>query len=300
MLALHRSLSVTALGGVLTLATFGATALSAQSVHGRLIEVKSEAPVPDAEISLVRDGGFQVEPVRTDSAGRFRIVATTAGFYQVRVRRLGFKATETPSFWLGAGADHEAELRLVAVPRKLDLVRVVAYGLPGLDWTDGFEARRLRNQGAFKDREEVVRGNPTRATDALRGMPGIEIVPASTGGGPRWIVVSSRGRNSIRPDSGGSGLGARSLPTIRENFPDLDPRQQANGCPSDIYVDGVNVDDIDAVMRADEIAAIEVYSGPAGVPPRYKDRGCGVVLIWSRSKALDRAETGAGGSRPPR
>ena len=275
-------------------------ALGAQAVHGRLIEVKSEAPVPDAEISLVRDGGFVVEPVRTDSAGRFRISTTTAGFYQVRVRRLGFKPTETPSFWLATGADHEAELRLVPVPRKLDMVRVVAYGLPGLDWTDGFEARRLRNQGAFKDRSEIVRTNPTLATEALRGMPGIEIVPGSTGGGTRWLVVSSRGRNSIRADSGGAGLGARALPAIRENFPDLDRTQQANGCPSDVYVDGINVDDVDAVMRADEISAIEVYAGPAGVPPRFRDHGCGVVLIWTRSKASDRSETGSGSARPPR
>lgn len=276
-----------------------ATSLAAQSVHGRLVEVKSEAPVADAEISLVRDGGFVVEPVRTDSSGRFRISTTMPGYYQVRVRRLGFKPTETPSFWLAAGSDHEAELRLVPVPRKLDIVHVVAYGLPGLDWTDGFEARRQRNQGAFKDREEIVRTNPTLVTEALRGMPGIEILPAPSGSGPRFLVVSSRGRNSIKPDSGGSGHGTDALTAIRRNFPDMDRQQQANGCPSEVYVDGINVDDVDAVMRADEIAAIEVYAGPAGVPPRFKDRGCGVVLIWTRSKAPDRSETGTRAGRPP-
>jgi hypothetical protein len=60
-----------------------------------------------------------------------------------------------------------------------------------------------------------------------------------------------------------------------------------SGCPLQVFVDDVllpppaNLADI-ASPR--EIAAIEVYSGPATIPLQYKppNSGCGVILIWTK------------------
>jgi hypothetical protein len=62
------------------------------------------------------------------------------------------------------------------------------------------------------------------------------------------------------------------------------------GCPFQIFVDDVALP-IDAKLDRDlpapkELAGIEVYSGPATIPLRYKTTGgggfCGVILVWTR------------------
>ena len=41
---------------------------------------------------------------------------------------------------------------------------------------------------------------------------------------------------------------------------------------------------LDLLVHPDNVAAIEVFPSPAGVPVQYNNRGsaCGVILVWTR------------------
>ena len=43
-------------------------------------------------------------------------------------------------------------------------------------------------------------------------------------------------------------------------------------------------EELDHLVHADNVAGIEVYPSPMGVPVQYNNRGalCGVILIWTR------------------
>jgi hypothetical protein len=77
--------------------------------------------------------------------------------------------------------------------------------------------------------------------------------------------------------------GGRGVPSISQGF---------SRCHIDYYIDGVHADGaiIDDVLPT-SIAAMEVYSGSATIPPSFRVSGnprCGVVVIWTKT----------GGSRP--
>jgi hypothetical protein len=60
-----------------------------------------------------------------------------------------------------------------------------------------------------------------------------------------------------------------------------------NGCPFQIYVDGVKlpIGSIDNIAVPKEVAGIEIYIGAATIPLQYKSPSgsfCGVILLWTR------------------
>jgi hypothetical protein len=92
--------------------------------------------------------------------------------------------------------------------------------------------------------------------DLLRGMPGLRVLP--------YGIVSSRGS--------GSPLGGSCGPRLFVDGSWL-PIDLANGDPIPI--------------PASDVAGIEVYGGPAGVPIEFQQgSSCGVVAIWTKHGAL--------------
>jgi hypothetical protein len=62
---------------------------------------------------------------------------------------------------------------------------------------------------------------------------------------------------------------------------------QNDGCPVDVWIDGVNVSDNNLNgMSVNEFAGIEFYAGGATVPTKYNRTGssCGVLLFWTRER----------------
>jgi len=62
----------------------------------------------------------------------------------------------------------------------------------------------------------------------------------------------------------------------------------ADWCSPAIYLDGhhlngVSADEIDVWVHPDEVAGIEIYSGP-GAPVEFQQgmTGCGSILIWTK------------------
>jgi TonB-dependent Receptor Plug Domain len=61
------------------------------------------------------------------------------------------------------------------------------------------------------------------------------------------------------------------------------------GCTPEVFIDGMKVmqgaDEIDNLVRPQEVSGVEVYTGSAGVPPQYAGMAggdCGVVLVWTK------------------
>ncbi len=120
----------------------------------------------------------------------------------------------------------------------------------------GFFERRDRSTGVFLTRQELDQRGTTMFSDVFRAVPGIRVQRQGQGG--RTSIVSQRRR----------------------------------GCEMAIFFDGVEMAggalNADAIPY-DNIAAVEIYRGPAEVPSQFNYQRmretCGAILIWTRMVA---------------
>lgn len=108
-----------------------------------------------------------------------------------------------------------------------------------------FEQRRRFGQGTFLTQADIDRRNAVFTRELFEGIPSVK----STGG----AIVSTR----------------------------------VGGCRTELFVDGVRLPERttpEDLPIPKDIAAIEVYAGPATIPPQFAGgrASCGVVLIWTR------------------
>lgn len=113
------------------------------------------------------------------------------------------------------------------------------------------ERRRSNTLGHFYTRKEILERQPRFLSEILRTVPGLTISTSRTGPG---FVIRARG--------------CRYAPVV--------------------WIDRSRVPatELDEIVRIDEVAAMEVYVSPAGVPAQYTDRsnvGCGTIIIWSQA-----------------
>ena len=234
----------------------------AQRVEGVLMEKASSRPIAEVRVTLLQEGGGDSASVLTDEDGEFRFVSKVPGMYRLRVRKIGLSPVETHAFWLGPLSERTAVLRLEMIGVALDTVRITARGLPITDWTKDFFERQRTTHGIFLTRSEMVTRQPIQATDWLFGVRGVS-------------VQVGAGRSRVVPTRGGGR------------------------CAFDVFIDNAPLADTDLnmVLRSDDIAAMEVYPSAADAPLRYRPRGCGVLLVWTRSGRGDGEVTP---SDPPR
>jgi hypothetical protein len=115
-------------------------------------------------------------------------------------------------------------------------------------------ARRRTGAGVLITREMIEEASPVLPSDMLRGIPRVEVTPYRLGTPEIYI---------------GSGAAA---------------------CKPPFYLDGVltrnmELDD----LSVSEIEDIEIYRGPAEVPPQFKQEArCGALLVWTREGGVRR------------
>jgi len=136
------------------------------------------------------------------------------------------------------------------VPQDLPSLTSVAATDPRLS---EFYRHRQGGIGYFFDRHEIDSRRVQRISDLLRRVPGTRL-------------MNDRGGRSIMRMSRSAG---------------------GRDCPPDVWIDGVravgmNVDD----MPLSDVEALELYRGPAGIPPEMNSRlgnpACGALIIWTR------------------
>jgi len=117
-----------------------------------------------------------------------------------------------------------------------------------------FEQRRRFGQGTFLTQADIERRNAVLTADLLRAIPSLTLRPVPPSSA--YVINSTR----------------------------------VGSCPTELFVDGVRLPKgttTDDLPPPKDIAAIEVYAGPATIPLQFAGgrSSCGVVLIWRRHGA---------------
>jgi hypothetical protein len=186
--------------------------------------------------------------VTTGESGRFRILGVQPGQYILTVHRVGYVPMSS-AIQVGLRDTLRLSFALHGIVSDLDTLVVTARQMSTR--LSEFEYRRKLGFGTFLTQEQIERRNAITLGDVLRGIASIKIVGRSF----------SQSAYSIRTSS----------------------------CPLQVFVDDVllpppaNLMDIGSPR---EIAAIEVYSGPATIPLQYRPQNstCGVILVWTKTR----------------
>ncbi|GJG86856.1 hypothetical protein tb265_20370 [Gemmatimonadetes bacterium T265] len=189
-----------------------------------------------------------------DADGTFTLAGLPAGTRTLEVRAIGF-AVRRVAVDLAPGRAGTVDVRMNGTVASLDPVTVYGKASPAsLQLREFLERRRHSAFGRFLTAEDLERWHPVQVTDALQGMPGLQIAP----NGRLGNTILGRGKN-------GSG-----------------------SCRATVVLDGTALppgDEIDQYLSPQQVGGIEVYADPAFAPPEYGDArmtGCSIVLIWTR------------------
>jgi iron complex outermembrane receptor protein len=178
----------------------------------------------------------------SDARGWFSLGDLPSGTQVLEVRRLGYLLVQQP-VELRGGRTATQDVRLQRIV-TLDSVRILAQRSRYRD----FEQHRKRNGfGTFLTEVDLERRRPLQTSDLLFMIPGFRV----SGSGLDAKVQSSRGPTSI-----------------------------SGRCEVNIVIDGMPGQDIN-LLHPSSIGAMEIYRAGQPAPVQY-DRGCGVIVIWTK------------------
>jgi hypothetical protein len=196
--------------------------------------------------------------VGTGPNGRFRIVNVPVGRHVLIVKRSGYRP---------ASSVVDVMLRdTLRVSYTLNedsaavLSPVVVNAAAPVDRLSGFEARRKLGVGEFMTSEEIAQRNTVYATELIRKFLSVNVSPSRTSSLIEYFPLSAR-------EGGNPNVGA---------------------CPMQVYLDQVPLPtpfNLDLLPSPRELAGIEVYAGSSTAPPQFAgpNRGCGVILVWTKA-----------------
>jgi hypothetical protein len=182
--------------------------------------------------------------VVTGANGRFRILAMPPGHYRLLARRIG-KEPSLVEVQVVAGETAHPAILLEPVATSLGAVRVVTNRLSGK--LREFDVRSRGGQGQYLTAEQIEKRGVREVGDLLAHL--------------RSVYVYADSAFNVR-----GGMGSAR-------------------CPMQVLVDGLRFGfDLAVLPPPRDIAGIEVYVGPATMPPQYhsKQNHCGIILIWMK------------------
>jgi hypothetical protein len=187
--------------------------------------------------------------VTTGANGKFQITAIPAGSRILQLKRLGYAPLHS---WITVNEGDTLRLSFVLQSSVTTLAPTVVIGERTSERLLEFDARRRAGFGHFLTEDEIRAKHAAFAGQLLLSIP--ELLVRSMPHGQ--VALNMRG----------------------------------GACEYEVFLDGqplpspTNLDDL---PRPDDLAAIEVYSGPATVPLQYKRPGggasCGVILVWTKT-----------------
>lgn len=227
---------------------------SAGSIVG-VVRDGNGAALPNAEVSLP---GVAVRST-SGSGGEFRLDGLVPGEHVLRARHIGYRTTEL-SVIVRAGEPVRVQLELAFDPVLIEGVRVDGLSEVPANLRE-FQHRRSRGGGHFLTRDEIGAMQVRDFTDVLRHVPGVRVVGSRTLFGAGEVIELGRA-------SGGQ----RTCAVL----------YFLNGAPFPLS----GSTSINAYVRPDDVAGVEVYHGSARVPARFNasthgGARCGVVAIWT-------------------
>lgn len=228
---------------------------------GQVVEETSEAPVGFAAVRILDRELRFLGRTETDAEGRFsHVVRDRAGVY-LEVERIGYEDTRTPFLWFDGHHYFELEVRMGREAVLLAPLEVLARRRTQSPVLESFRHRTERGMGWYLTRSDIEARNPSRVTDLLAEAPGVHL--------------------------GSSGYGVRRVVQMRGGA-------SAGGCPVQVYVDGMHLNDndgpadvrmvaIDDYVSPGSVLGIEIYRGLSTVPAEFLNSyaKCGVVALWT-------------------
>lgn len=267
----------------------------AQRIDGTVRDRDGGAPVVAARVALLADSAeAPVANALSGDKGEFRLRAERPGRYRLRAESFGYAAAVSDTFTLEPLEELQVDLWLSPEPIGLPAVEVRSRRRPlmGNLGLQTFVERRDRGLGGrFVTREDIEAAAASTLADALRAVPGVDVVkhPGRMG----WYLIRM---NRVSPSLSALNhpcLGKPGFAACLKSQPD--PERAAmdlvtGGCPVVFYVDNAKVHSADIVSEllnlipAGDIEAIEIYRGAAEVPGELSgpDARCGVVAVWTR------------------
>lgn len=204
-------------------------------------------PLEGAQVYLV---GTAIG-ARADYRGAFRLTGLPAGTQTVEVRQISYAPKR---FAVDLSPARASKLAAVLDTRTTVLGEVKVEGKAHSD-IPGFEDRAKRGFGTFLTRDDIEKQQAILLTDLFRTVPGLTV----NFDGTNYGVSSSRSVGS--------------------------------GCSVQWFLDGSPFDntsnDLDQMLRPDDIEAIEVYKSASEVPVQYQgsNASCGTILVWTKRAA---------------
>lgn len=271
---------VIALGIIGCLTGAPCSAQSQAELQGHVFGDSSRRPLRNAEVVLPR---LNLRAT-TDSLGRYRLRNIPRGEHLVVARAVGFRPDSAMTAFDGDEAlVSDVVLRVAVNELPTVAVREVSRPVPRGKMA-AYEERKAMGVGHFIDRELLAKDENRRLSDILASnVPGLSIY---RGTGSKSWAASGRTASSAK---------CAFCRTSRHEM--LDPFDVAAGAPLacylDVYLDGAAVYSSSArgtalfnlnSIEANQIEAIEVYTGVGQIPTQYNKTsgGCGVMLIWTR------------------
>ena len=249
-------------------------------LQGHVFGDSTRRPLRNAEVAVPR---LNLRVV-TDSLGRYRLQYIPRGELLVIARAVGCRPDSTMTVFDGDEALVSDVVLRVAV-NELPTVAVSGTSRPVVHGKmAAYEERKAAGIGHFLDREMFAKDENRRVSDILASnVPGLSIY---RGTGSKSWAASGRTASSAK---------CAFCRVSRNEM--LDPFDVAAGAPLacylDVYLDGATVYSSSArgtalfnlnSIEANQIEAIEVYTGVGQIPAQYNKTsgGCGVMLIWTR------------------
>lgn len=192
----------------------------------------------------------------SDAKGEFSLSGVPLGTRTITVRRLGFSPANI-AVDLTSQEVHRVDAVLGEYVLVIDPMYVIARREKAFA-SIGFTARKRQGMGQFRVRADFERNNPRFLSDIVGMMPGIH-------------VEYVEGRRILK----GVGAGAECVALV------------VDGMHWESTIDQAG--DFDDAVLPEQIAALEVYSGPA-VPIEFESivsRGCTTIVLWTKTRVKD-------------
>ncbi len=242
-----------------TLSIAGATTTHATTINvpgslvrGRVIDQQTGAPIARVSVRFTNTRASAI----TDTTGRFYFERIPVGDYNLRVEHIGYATNNARVTVRDDDLDALVRLTPAAIALQPIVVTVFSRRLEHV----GFYERRKRGVGTFIDRKQIDAMNVQDASDLLRRVGSLRLIPHNrrNSGQPRNATVGRRGncRFTFIVD------GTRTLPDFEMDY-----------------------------VAAAALEGVEVYNGLAEVPALFKahassaggSSSCGVIALWSRN-----------------
>ena len=204
-------------------------------------------PLEGAQVLLI--GTTLTVSAKADAKGNFRLNGLPSGTHTVEVRLLSYQ----PKHYVVNLAPHREAHLVAKLDTRAQVLDPVVVTAKETTPVPGFDQRAARETGVFMTAKQIEQSGVMSTSDLFRRVPGMQVVAVNG----QYVIVGNRSSSF-------------------------------NCTEVQWYVDGVqyqsNGDDMDAVVKPNEIEAIEVYSSATDTPMQFQgpQSQCGTVVLWTK------------------